>query len=118
MSHQTQTEAILLVLPQRAPVAPPPQSQPAGATLSSRPHQDGAHILARTRSRALTHPAQLIFSVFKTLTDQVVTVELKNDLCITGTLKSVDQCVPSLSHIPPPLALPLGAGNMRVFELG
>ncbi len=34
---------------------------------------------------------QLIFSVFKTLTDQRVTVELKNDLSITGTLKSVDQ---------------------------
>ncbi|KAF8328224.1 uncharacterized protein EI90DRAFT_2926665, partial [Cantharellus anzutake] len=33
----------------------------------------------------------LIFSVFKTLTDQRVTVELKNDLCIVGTLKSVDQ---------------------------
>lgn len=36
---------------------------------------------------------QLIFSVFKTLTDQRVTVELKNDLSITGVLKSVDQCV-------------------------
>ncbi|KAF8070572.1 hypothetical protein FPV67DRAFT_1414134, partial [Lyophyllum atratum] len=34
---------------------------------------------------------QLIFSVFKTLTDQQVTVELKNDLSITGILKSVDQ---------------------------
>ncbi|KAL4074289.1 hypothetical protein V8B97DRAFT_715956 [Scleroderma yunnanense] len=33
----------------------------------------------------------LIFSVFKTLTDQRVTVELKNDLSITGVLKSVDQ---------------------------
>ncbi|TEB38372.1 Sm-like ribonucleo protein, partial [Coprinellus micaceus] len=33
----------------------------------------------------------LIFSVFKTLTDQTVTVELKNDLSITGVLKSVDQ---------------------------
>ncbi|PCH43833.1 U6 snRNA-associated Sm-like protein LSm2 [Wolfiporia cocos MD-104 SS10] len=33
----------------------------------------------------------LIFSVFKTLTDQRVTVELKNDLCISGVLKSVDQ---------------------------
>ncbi|CCA71776.1 related to LSM2-Sm-like (Lsm) protein [Serendipita indica DSM 11827] len=33
----------------------------------------------------------LIFSVFKTLTDHTVTVELKNDLCITGVLKSVDQ---------------------------
>ncbi|KIM68982.1 hypothetical protein SCLCIDRAFT_809146 [Scleroderma citrinum Foug A] len=29
----------------------------------------------------------LIFSVFKTLTDQRVTVELKNDLSITGVLK-------------------------------
>ncbi|KAI9632456.1 uncharacterized protein MKK02DRAFT_40759 [Dioszegia hungarica] len=34
---------------------------------------------------------QLMFSFFKTLTDQVITVELKNDLSITGTLKSVDQ---------------------------
>ena len=34
---------------------------------------------------------QLIFSVFKTLTDQTVIVELKNDLLITGVLKSVDQ---------------------------
>ncbi|KAK4057028.1 U6 snRNA-associated Sm-like protein LSm2 [Microbotryomycetes sp. JL221] len=34
---------------------------------------------------------ELIFSVFKTLTDQQVTVELKNDLSIVGTLKSVDQ---------------------------
>lgn len=34
-----------------------------------------------------------MFSVFKTLTEQVVTVELKNDLCVQGTLKSVDQCV-------------------------
>jgi len=33
----------------------------------------------------------LIFSVFKTLTDQTVIVELKNDLLITGVLKSVDQ---------------------------
>ncbi|KAG6334504.1 hypothetical protein ID866_4587 [Astraeus odoratus] len=37
----------------------------------------------------------LIFSVFKTLTDQRVTVELKNDLSITGVLKSVDQCATS-----------------------
>jgi len=36
---------------------------------------------------------QLIFSVFKTLTDQTVIVELKNDLLITGVLKSVDQSV-------------------------
>ncbi|KAI9256250.1 U6 snRNA-associated Sm-like protein LSm2-like protein [Sporodiniella umbellata] len=33
----------------------------------------------------------LFYSFFKTLVDQKVTVELKNDLAITGTLKSVDQ---------------------------
>lgn len=33
----------------------------------------------------------LFFSFFKTLVDQEVTVELKNDLEIRGTLKSVDQ---------------------------
>ncbi|KIY50128.1 hypothetical protein FISHEDRAFT_71746 [Fistulina hepatica ATCC 64428] len=40
---------------------------------------------------SLPNSLQLIFSVFKTLTDQEVTVELKNDLSITGVLKSVDQ---------------------------
>jgi len=35
----------------------------------------------------------LYVSFFKTLTDQVITVELKNDVSITGTLKSVDQYV-------------------------
>jgi len=33
----------------------------------------------------------LMFSAFKTLTDQRVIVELKNDLAIEGQLKSVDQ---------------------------
>ncbi|ROW05914.1 hypothetical protein VPNG_08003 [Cytospora leucostoma] len=33
----------------------------------------------------------LFFSFFKTLIDQPVTVELKNDIKVTGTLKSVDQ---------------------------
>ncbi|BFZ62006.1 U6 snRNA-associated Sm-like protein LSm2 [Saitoella coloradoensis] len=33
----------------------------------------------------------LFYSFFKTLIDQQVTVELKNDLSIQGTLKSVDQ---------------------------
>ncbi|KAL4402710.1 U6 snRNA-associated Sm-like protein LSm2 [Malassezia pachydermatis] len=32
-----------------------------------------------------------MFSAFKTLTGQTVTIELKNDLAIQGTLKSVDQ---------------------------
>ncbi|CAH2450911.1 Lsm (Like Sm) protein involved in RNA processing [Komagataella phaffii CBS 7435] len=33
----------------------------------------------------------LFFSLFKTLTDQQITVEFKNNVEITGTLKSVDQ---------------------------
>ena len=33
----------------------------------------------------------LFFSFFKSLVETEVTVELKNDLCIKGTLKSVDQ---------------------------
>ncbi|KAL8954263.1 MAG: hypothetical protein Q9183_007232, partial [Haloplaca sp. 2 TL-2023] len=33
----------------------------------------------------------LFFSFFKTLVDHPVTIELKNDISITGTLKSVDQ---------------------------
>jgi U6 snRNA-associated Sm-like protein LSm2 len=33
----------------------------------------------------------LFFSFFKSLVDSEVTVELKNDLSIRGTLKSVDQ---------------------------
>lgn len=33
----------------------------------------------------------LFFSFFKTLTNQTITVELKNDISIRGTLKSVDQ---------------------------
>ncbi|GAC74156.1 predicted snRNP core protein [Moesziomyces antarcticus T-34] len=38
----------------------------------------------------------LIFSAFKTLTGQQVTIELKNDLAIQGTLKSVDQCIDNI----------------------
>ena len=45
---------------------------------------------------------QLISSVFKTLTDQTVIVELKNDLLITGVLKSVDQ---SVTRVSPPSEL-------------
>ena len=45
---------------------------------------------------------QLIFSIFKTLTDQAVIVELKNDLLTTGVLKSVDQSVTlALASSPP-----------------
>lgn len=50
----------------------------------------------------------MIDRVFKTLTEQVVTVELKNDLCIMGTLKSVDQYVYVWSRF-----LPLGTRRLR-----
>ncbi|GAO50729.1 hypothetical protein G7K_4850-t1 [Saitoella complicata NRRL Y-17804] len=41
---------------------------------------------------AIIYPTTMLFySFFKTLIDQQVTVELKNDLSIQGTLKSVDQ---------------------------
>ncbi|KAF2278231.1 U6 snRNA-associated Sm-like protein LSm2 [Westerdykella ornata] len=33
----------------------------------------------------------LFFSFFKTLVNHEITVELKNEICIRGTLKSVDQ---------------------------
>jgi small nuclear ribonucleoprotein (snRNP)-like protein len=39
----------------------------------------------------LATAAMLFFSFFKTLVDHEVTVELKNDIQIRGTLKSVDQ---------------------------
>lgn len=35
--------------------------------------------------------ALIMYSFFKTLVDQQITVELKNEVCIRGTLKSVDQ---------------------------
>ena len=50
--------------------------------------------------------------MFKTLTDQRVTVELKNDLSITGVLKSVDQCVRLL------LLLPHSHLHVAVWERG
>ncbi|GAA5981042.1 hypothetical protein JCM11641_001437 [Rhodosporidiobolus odoratus] len=43
-----------------------------------------------TSSSPIPFP-QLIFSVLKTLQDQELTVELKNDMAIRGQLKSVDQ---------------------------
>ena len=55
-------------------------------------------------------PTPEIYSFFKTLTDQVITVELKNDLSITGTLKSVDQSVAQLS--------PLSASSLQTLIEG
>ena len=54
---------------------------------------DDGQFRQTTAVQSTTHLLKLIFSVFKTLTDQRVTVELKNDLSISGVLKSVDQCV-------------------------
>ena len=51
------------------------------------------HSKPRNYNQLINKNDQLMFSVFKTLTDQTVIVELKNDLCITGVLKSVDQYV-------------------------
>lgn len=39
----------------------------------------------------LTKPTKPFNSFFKTLTNQTVTIELKNDIRVRGTLKSVDQ---------------------------
>jgi hypothetical protein len=53
--------------------------------------------LLSTTTRTGNRPSQLeiskmlFFSFFKTLVDHEVTVELKNDIQIRGTLKSVDQ---------------------------
>jgi small nuclear ribonucleoprotein (snRNP)-like protein len=43
------------------------------------------------RTLPLTQLTLVFYSFFKTLVDQEVTVELKNDLAIKGILKSVDQ---------------------------
>ncbi len=71
-----------------------PRSDTLRGVGSSALHNDHHHgALLACSFRQLLNDLQLIFSVFKTLTDQQVTVELKNDLSITGVLKSVDQCV-------------------------
>lgn len=57
---------------------PPPQLVPLFIT-------NNLHLLLSGRSLKTSS------SFFKTLIDQQVTVELKNDIKITGTLKSVDQ---------------------------
>ena len=56
----------------------------------------GRWMESKARHRANLDPTKLLtkpntYSFFKTLIDTVVTVELKNDIQIRGTLKSVDQ---------------------------
>jgi len=72
-------------------ITKPTRYPPAAAALvcfsTSRPHKPPNH----TYPPQPQHKAMLFFSFFKTLVDHEVTIELKNDLCITGTLKSVDQ---------------------------
>jgi len=49
-------------------------------------------ILPIASEHTLSHALKMLFfSFFKTLVDHQVTVELKNDISIRGTLKSVDQ---------------------------
>ena len=43
------------------------------------------------RRQAPLSPLQIFLTFFKTLEGKEVTVELKNDLCMRGTLDSVDQ---------------------------
>ncbi|KAM0790673.1 hypothetical protein ACM66B_004532 [Microbotryomycetes sp. NB124-2] len=62
----------------------------AGEVQGSKPNARWVEKVRAVLARELD-VGELIFSVFKTLTDQQVTVELKNDLSIVGTLKSVDQ---------------------------
>lgn len=46
---------------------------------------------ANGKNKPDKHLKMLFFSFFKTLVNHEVTVELKNDISIRGTLKSVDQ---------------------------
>ena len=79
---------------------------PDGTHPRSPPHQPGCPLASTQHGerRAECRPAcalpqltplpQLIFSAFKTLTGQTVTVELKNDVALTGELKSVAFLMP------------------------
>lgn len=49
------------------------------------------HFTFSSPTVSATFPANAMRSFFKTLVDHEVTVELKNDISIRGTLKSVDQ---------------------------
>jgi len=51
----------------------------------------GSTCARRARGGRPPATAMLFYSYFKTLVGKEVTVELKNDLAITGTLHSVDQ---------------------------
>lgn len=62
------------------PPPPLPRSQPSDTAFAPLPKCEGV-------TDQLTRPR----SFFKTLIDQEVTVELKNDIQIRGVLKSVDQ---------------------------
>lgn len=59
-----------------------------------KPHKPHLHNTEGEQKNSTSSPidaAMLFFSFFKTLVDQEVTVELKNDIEIKGTLKLVDQ---------------------------
>lgn len=70
---------------------------PVHASLcASAPLPSFAHLHVEAPARNSVYTAQetdfvLCYSFFKTLVDHEVTVELKNDISIRGTLKSVDQ---------------------------
>lgn len=74
-------------LPGFRPAPPPPGLTPLP------PMQPPSHIISPQPQYQAhgTDGKQNKQSFFKTLIDQSVTVELKNDIKVTGTLKSVDQ---------------------------
>lgn len=80
-------------LDRRAPGRAPGESQPTHTRRPKMVRRAGTQgaVTCSVADFVCVMGLQLIFSVFKTLTDQEVVVELKNDLSITGTLKSVDQ---------------------------
>ena len=58
---------------------------------ASAPKQKPAHQCVSPQSSITPADSTVFYSFFKTLVEQEVTVELKNDLTIKGILKSVDQ---------------------------
>lgn len=78
------------------PIRPEPTYLPAYLLHHPPAHSTpkNSHPLTNTRASTPRYPPHTNHnptSFFKTLIDQPVTVELKNDIKVTGTLKSVDQ---------------------------
>ncbi|KPI45340.1 U6 snRNA-associated Sm-like protein LSm2 [Cyphellophora attinorum] len=78
--------------PINVPFHPSPSVQRKTTTTTTTPlHLNFTYILATLLPPPSPTFTMLFFSFFKTLTNTTLTVELKNDISIRGTLKSVDQ---------------------------